>query len=97
MRLEPLEEYGERLLGIVRLLAQDGDAPSVKHGFLDRISLRHENKGARPILLIVGAMPSLPELVQQKPDVHVGQTIADEQYSSCERIGAELHIERRIE
>ena len=64
---------------------------------MDRIGARHEDEGARPVLLLAGIAPGLLQAVQQQPNIQVRHAVADEQHRAAERVGAEFYIERRIE
>src|SRR3954451_10923498 len=91
------KEVEQGFLRIVHSLADHGDAPAIQRSFLDGIWAWHEDKRGRAVLFVARSVPSLPEAVQQQPDVHVGHAVANEQYGPSKSVGAELDIKWGVE
>ncbi len=94
---DAFEEIGEAGLGVAPGAADHRHAPLGEDRLLHRIGARHEDEGARAILLVAGQAPCPPQLVHQQPYVHVAHAVADEEHRLAERVGAKLDVERGIE
>src|SRR3954451_17924028 len=75
---------------------RDGrDAPVRQYGLLHRIALRDENEGPRSVLAVPGFVPTLPNSVQQQPNVGIRHAVSDEKKRAAQGIGAKPDIEWR--